>query len=180
MINFKANFITETSVKRLRNEKEYATVPAYLVELDISSRSNLKALQKLSKSWENGDLYAADVCLRFQANQEKPENNYGERFFVLTRQNRSWEKLDYRKILGVAELYEPSDTCTEIEFLQTNPKYLREINPKMKNIGKSIVEAFIEMVKSKEFSLFTTPTAKMFYEKLGFVNVESNLMRLKR
>lgn len=180
MISFKANLTTQTSVKRLRNEKAYVDMPAYLVELDLFSKSNLKTLQKVSKSWENGDLYAVDVCSRFQINQENPENNYGERFFVLTRQNSSWDNLDYRKILGVAELYEPSDDCTEIEFLQTNPKYLQKVKPKMKNIGKSIVEAFIEMVKGKEFSLFTTPTAKMFYEKLGFVNIESNLMRLKR
>ena len=127
MISFKANLITETKVKRLRRNEEYAIIPAYLVELDISSKNNLKALQRVSKNWEYGDLYAADIYNRFRIIQEDASQNENERFFVLTRQNRNLGKLDFRKILGVAELYEPDETCSEIEFLQTNPKYCRSV-----------------------------------------------------
>ena len=152
-----------------------------MVELNLNSKNDLVALEKVASKWAFGDIYARDIYERFKTNvNEKPENPQ-ERFFVLTTQQKEYSNLKPHKILGVAELYKPSEEKTEIEFLQANPKYQNPFIPReIIGVGKAMVENLLEIITDNEIVLFTTPKAKTLYEKFGFKNVESNLMILKR
>lgn len=181
MINFKGHLALKSKVQELQHENCYRNISACLVELDKNSEDDYKVLKDIAETWKVGDLYANDVYERFKSNFENKTRTPEERFFVLTKQSKNFDKLNYTKILGVAELYKPEDSPLEIEFLQTNPKYIKtKVSPKIKHIGKAIVKGFLKIIKDKEIALFTTPNAKSFYEKLGFINIESNLMKLKR
>lgn len=181
MINFKANLALQTEVKQLYKKDSYTRVPATFVKLDINSLDDYLALRNVSQDWKDGDLYAIDVFNRFKENfEEKPENPV-ESFFVLTKQRKNLNKLDFSKILGVAELYQPTGGPIEIEFLQTNPAFLDTLElPAIKHVGKAMIESFKKIFKDREIALFSTPDAISFYKKLGFKNIESNLMVLKR
>lgn len=181
MINFKGKLALPTEVQQLHLNDSYKRIPVSFVELNKTSKNDLEALSKAANLWRNNDIYAFDVYDRFRKifyeQIEAPE----ERFFVLTKQRINLDKLDSSKILGVAELYKPDDGPIEIEFLQTDPAYINTMElPKIKHVGMAIVEGFKKILKDKEIALFTTPTAKPFYEKLGFKNIESNLMLFKR
>lgn len=181
MISFKGNLATTAVIQQLYNNSSYNSIPASFVELDTTSESDLEAIGKVAKEWREGDLYAADVYNRFKTNYENQSISDEERFFVLTKQRMNFDKLDYSKILGVAELYKPEDGPIEIEFLQTDPTYISTFDlPQIKHVGKAIIESIKQILNDKEIRLFTTPTAKSFYEKMGFKTIESNLMSLVR
>ncbi len=181
IINFKGKLASQAEIKQLCNNDTYTNVPASLVELDIGSTDDFEALGKVVYSWRDRDIYAVDVYNRFKKFYMDNEQPNDERFFVLTKQTKNLEKLDSTRILGVAELYKPMDETIEIEFLQTDPTYVYSLEtPLFKHIGKAIIESFKKILKEKEIVLFTTPTAKKFYEKLGFKNIKSNLMILRR
>ena len=153
MINFKGHLALKTKVQELQHENCYRKVSAYLVELDKTSEDNYKVLKDVAETWENGDLYANDVYERFKSNFENKTLTPEERFFVLTKQSKNFDKLNYAKILGVAELYKPEDSPIEIEFLQTNPKYIKaKDSPKIKHIGKAIIKGVLKIIKDKEYA----------------------------
>ena len=180
-ISFKANYVNNVKIKKLTANNEYKKIPAVVVELNVKSKEDLKALEKVASRWAFGDIYARDVYERFKANaQEKPETPK-ERFFALTTQLKDYNELKPHKILGVAELYNFSEDKTEIEFLQADPKYQNPFKPReIIGVGYALVEELLDVIKDKVIVLFTTPKAKSLYEKFGFKNVESNLMVLER
>ncbi len=181
MITFKANLSALTNIKQLTGEQTYKNIPAAFVELQIDSEDDLNALETIAYDWQDGDIYARDVYERFRINYEEQNPKTNERFFALTTQSENFKNLNPYKILGVAELYKPSENISEIEFLQTSPAYLNNIElPQIKHIGKAMIDCFKMIIKDKDISLYTTASAKSFYEKMGFKNIESNLMLLKR
>lgn len=180
-ISFKANYINNAKVMKLTANNEYKKIPAVVVELNIKSKEDLKTLKKVASRWALGDIYARDVYERFKANTQESQEIPQERFFALTTQLKDHNELKPHKILGVAELYKPSEEKTEIEFLQADPKYQNPFVPReIIGIGYALIEELLNVIKDKEVVLFTTPKAKSLYEKFGFKNVESNLMILKR
>ena len=42
MINFKAKYNSNSTIKRLNKKQKYDNIPAYFVELDVNSKKDLK------------------------------------------------------------------------------------------------------------------------------------------
>ena len=178
MINFKANLHSIGTVQKLDKSNHYTKQQASFVELDTKSKKDLNALERVATSWKD-NIYATDTYYRFKENFFKEQQEYNERFFALTTQKKGFDKLDHHKILGVAEIYLPIDEDPEIEFLQTNPKFLKK-NPKIKHTGKVIIDKIKQILQNKTISLYSTYKAIPFYEKQGFKVIEENLMKLVR
>lgn len=178
MINFKANLNSIGIVKRLNKDNSYSDLPVSFVELDINSKRDLFAMKKVANNWM-GNIYANDVYERFKVNQERNLENQEERFFALTSQKENFDKLDYKRILGVAEIYLPLGEDAEIEFLQTNQSFLTEC-PSIKHIGKVIVDKIKNILANETIALYSTYDAIPFYQKQGFKIIEENLMKLVR
>lgn len=178
MINFKANLHSVGTIQKLDKSNHYTKQPAYFVELNTKSKKDLNALERIATSWKD-NIYATDTYYRFKENFFKEQQEHNERFFALTTQKNGFDKLDHHKILGVAEIYLPFDEDPEIEFLQTNPKFLKN-KAKFKHIGKVIVDKIKKILANNTISLYSTYNAIPFYEKQGFRLIEDNLMKLIR
>lgn len=180
MINFKAKYNSNGTIKRLNKKQNYDNIPAYFVELNVNSKKDLNALKKVADNWK-GNIYATDVYerLKFYHYNNSNASALEERFFALTTQRNNFNKLNFKKILGVVEIFLPLGEDPEIEFLQTNPKFLKK-NPKIKHIGKTIVDNIKKILKDETIALYSTYNAIPFYEKQGFKIIEDNLMKLIR
>ena len=171
MISFTANLINKINVKKLNNN-QYQNQKVSFVELDVDCENDKKFLENLSEEWLYQDLFVKCIEDNFLTMTEDYDEENNSRFFVLTSQDDGFERLDVKKALGIAQT-SPHDTDDiNIDYLQTNPKYIKKQSTKpteIKNIGCAIITSLKHLFKDKSLKLQTTSDLIEFYKKNGFL-----------
>ena len=170
MISFKAKLIGSTTIQCYNNKKKaYEDCNVSFIRFSKHSKSDLMAVQKVSKMWQPQDKYAKNIAKNFCYEYSKKYNQYyNDNFFALTLQDCNYENVDPTKVLGMAEALKKRKTFY-LDFLQTNPKYkYGDKKRKYKNIGTAIIESLKNIKRIKSIILIPNNFAVKFYEKCGF------------
>lgn len=143
---------------------------AYVVQMDPKDKKDLKVLKKLSSSWKNAELSGA-IYKKALTSSKKEIINLNSKFFVITIQDKDFDKINHKEVLAQAQLgYEDSyKNQVWIDYLQVNPnnKYGSK-KRKFANVGKAFVDFFKEEHKGKKLVLAPLEPSLSFHEKQNF------------
>ncbi len=168
-VYFGAKFIQTIPVKQYSyRAKTYSSVPVSFVELNPFDKQDLKTLEKIIYEFGD-DSYAGNIYFDAKHfNQDIPRLLM--RFFAITKQKDSFEKLKPEEILGLADITEKGGFKINLNYLQTHPQYLNSYpRPKFyKGIGTAIIDCLKNM--AQKINLRSTPSSATinFYKKNGF------------
>lgn len=139
-------------------------------------------LKETCNFWGDNANFAARINTNFQdLKLNKKPNNI--QFFALTEQSRDFDKLNSKKILGLAQISKLNSNTIFLANLQVSPKYnYSASNRLLKKIGTEIVNSISKIFSNKD--IFTYPAtlgAEIFFIKTGFRPfLGDGIMRLKR
>ena len=191
-ISFKASFVNTANIQQLQQDG-YKSCNAAFVEMHPNSKNDISTLKCISNTWGQ-EFYASSIYNAALGDSrlddfviEKP---IARKFYALTSQKDSFEKLNPENVLGMVHINNYPN-FNSIEFLQTNPEYiipakkesfmekcLNKIfktpkpevkQPKYKHIGSGILDSLKQTFSDKPMTLLSVPEAKNFYKKNGFV-----------
>ena len=142
-INFKAQKLNSTSIFQLKqNSAEYIKKPVSFIKFDLKSSSDLISLKKMNSLWPY--TFARSMYKSIQR-----ENN--AEIYALTLQTDKFEKIECKKILGLAETIKIDDNSVHLEFLQTHPDYKHKEFSKQISFYKGIGSALINSIKNLKY-----------------------------
>lgn len=165
-ISFTAKFISTATVRKFANNGNYIPAEANVVELYTKNKNDLKTLQEIKELWRKPN-YAGAICEdAFSANATYEE--YRPSFYAITTQKDMFEKLLPEDILGLAETRTTFGAIKSLDFLQTNPEFLKKIKPAIKGIGTQML-AFVEKInKGRRIEANAVPGTEPFYSQNGY------------
>lgn len=165
-ISFTAKFISTATVRKFANSGKYIPTDANVVELSAKNKNDLKTLQEIKELWREPN-YAGAICedaFRAKATYEE----YKPSFYAITTQKDNFEKLQPEDVLGLAETRTTFGAIKSLDFLQTNPKFLKKIKPAIKGIGSEML-AFVESInKGRRIEANAVVGTEPFYLKNGY------------
>ena len=176
-ISFKASYIQPgyIPIKTLDQKKEPKTIEGAFVELSPYSENDLDTMCDLNEHWGFLETYAFQIYDSMERINNKLLN-YSEnsKFYALTLQEDSFEKLDPKKILGITEVVEHDDKIT-INFLQVDPENKRNAPlAKYLHIGSRVIDSIKNIYEKTVIDLKSTKSARKFYTAVGFVKKSQN------
>ena len=162
-VNFKANLISKTTIKKYNPEKAiFLPKQVSFVEMLSSDKNDMKALKKTIR------LFGGKKSLTRTA-YYKAKENPARRTFVLTTQDDSFENIDYKNILGVTQVYKEKDNVNCIDFLETKPEFRRENNNReLKGVGRRILHSLKKLFYGETLSVNYLSSKLKFYIDNGF------------
>ncbi len=171
MINFKANYINATTVKRI-NQTPVSDKVVSFVELSPQSTSDVKAIRTLSYCWDDNKSLAGDLYCNLRDCSLYGDNS-GQKFYAITQQRNNFEKLDSDEILAVAQIRDRDDI--HLDLLQVDPAnnndiYLREFC----HIGTAMLNCLKKLFPNKDITLKSVDSAFDFYLKNGFNRIANS------
>ena len=168
-ISFKAQYIKTTPIKNLKRDLSYSVKNVSFVTLESQNQADICAIRSINLSWNSGFLR------RIYNNLSRYNDKF--KIFALTTQKQNFEELKANKILGVALVERKPDGVLYLDYLQTNPKYIKEnaLLPKYKNIGTAILNCIKQEPKVKCIKAESVPAAFDFYLKNDF-KPDNNLL----
>ncbi len=185
MLSFKANYINSGIVPQRVIFDLYSDSRVSIVEFDTKSSDDRNTIKSVAKDWErigNTRTFANDMADEFKEVSSKYDNYNQSRFFGLTTQLDSFEKIDSNNVLGLAEVshvpenrFDESDVFI-LDYLQTKPDsmFLSRIR-NYKKIGISLLQSIISIFRDKPIVLIPTANSKKFYLDHGFEKSPDNL-----
>lgn len=191
-ISFKASFVNTANIQQLQHDG-YKPFNAAFVEMHPNSKNDISTLKCISNTWGQ-ESYASSIYNAALGDSrlddlviEKP---IARKFYALTSQKDSFEKLNPENVLGMVHVNNYPN-FNSIEFLQTNPEYIIPVKkesfmekclnkifkiqkpiykqPKYKHIGSGILDSLKKLYSDKPMTLLSVHEAKKFYKKNGFV-----------
>lgn len=163
-INFKANLISKTYVRKLNpTAKKFVPHEVSFVEINPLQESDIKALKKMSKLWGDDSIFANTIYYFAKRDPRK-------RTFILTEQEKEFEKLEPEKILGLTQLTRELSGIYDIEYLETKPEYqLENKNREYKKIGSQILDCLKKVFYESNLKVDYIFDRVEFYMKNGFI-----------
>ena len=165
-INFKANFINKTSVKKLSPvTKEFVSHEVSFVEINPRLKDDIKALKKMANLWGEDSVFASTIFYFAKKDPRDPR----KRTFLLTDQKDSFEKLEPQKILGITQLDKEKAGESCIEYLETKPEFQCCNNEReYKELGSTILDSLKKVFQDKTLKVDYIFDRVDFYLNNGF------------
>ena len=148
----------------------------------------MDTLDRIANSWVD-DIFSVNIYNNANDIYEKKQKNrnfvpFRDFIYGLTTQKDNFEKLDYRKVLGLCDGRLIDEKKIYMSHLQINPEYVYsslavfQSKPfEYKGIGSAIVNALKNMYSSIELSSRREESVRRFYIKNGFTNIPDSLTR---
>ena len=166
--NFGANFINNVNIKRLDfKTHKYCSLKSSFIQFDPQNKNDFNALKEAVKDWK-GDNYASTIVDYANKIITKSLSDKIHRIYMLTTQNKGFENLDKKQILGLVQMQSDTINPDEIRYLQVKPDIKYGNNKRAyKNIGSKIISS-LKAIYNKKITLISSYSAANFYEKQGF------------
>ena len=161
-VSFKANKLDSVNVmKRGVFSYKYSPQSVSLVEFNLRSVEDKKALKKLKKHWPL--TFMSDIYSHVR------KKSVGA-VYAITKQNDNFEKIDHKQVLGVMEVTHLKPQNYAIEYLQVHPDFMYSEgkSSRIKGIGHSLVDFLKTRETVSHIEANADFTALPFYEKEGF------------
>ena len=182
MISFKANYIGQTTVKKIINNNTFKDAKVSVVEFNTESEKDKAVLSSIHEHWGPADIYSTDIFYSYIDKIIHPERNNSRRFFALTQQSKNFENINRDDILGLMQVSKTIKDENRIDYIQTNPEYMPQYYFRnFKNIGSALLKYAKNIFPTGDIILYSVPTTQAFYEKFGYIiqNVQGRMV-LKR
>ncbi len=167
-ISFKANYIKPSTIKCSSTNKDITTS---FVELDPLFYADRRAVTAVDYAWSNTETFAHHILCEMEGCLW---NTGAQRFFALTTQKRSFDKLIPNKILGLAEIIGGNLEQIKIKFLQVDPETnMQANNHKYTGVGRAILDAIKAIFPNQNIILESVNSERIieFYERNGFQRI---------
>ena len=164
-INFKAQPINTIKIKTFsKNDKKYIPLKTTFVKLERKNNYDTIAVNKAAKKWKHAK-YMKKIATNFNFANYIPLELY-----AITTQMKNFDKLNYKNILGFAEM-RPDNYLkgfTSLYYIQSKTGAVNNTetsDKKYKEVGSSILTSLKKIYKN--ISLFSedSPMLFMFYKK---------------
>ncbi len=167
-INFQAQLLSKTkALKYDRDNGEYNDVPVSFVEVSPKDSDDMKSVRNAVEYWD-GDLYGMNIANSMGTLRWSTDENPSDKFFVITTQQKDFQKLNSDNIEAIAHIFETKKRV-KVVHLQVNPDLIYTLEqPKYKHIGKSMIDSLKDKYNDRSINLISSSTAQRFYEKQGF------------
>jgi hypothetical protein len=174
MISFGARYVDKGSVSKYDNNTcKYKPVDVNIVELEKNNKADLETLRNSNNSWKGG-RFTKYISKNFEDFSRDAKWQDNHRFYALTTQSDTFNKLDSDKILGYVEIAERNDGI-ELKNLQGKPENnFPKKSRQYKNVGKCVSD-FLKKFKQTIEAISDYP-AEGFYVKEGYELVDSELL----
>lgn len=172
--NFSAKFINKTAIGKKDFYPNYFSEQVSFVRIEPQNSSDIKALEQVSKFWIYGG-FAKNVYYMACAIRNKSKYYKNHEVYALTSQNDNFEKLDSRKILGVAGTCPENKDKLFIEYIQANPQEIYAIEPEYRGIGSAILDSLKNLFSKIYCYPSNTDSVINFYTKNGFQKKQNAL-----
>lgn len=177
-IHFGAKFINNVPIKKYEPSCNcYMYEPAAFVEFDPKNANDLKAIDSAVVDWR-GQFFAEDILKKaILMNQSSLVGD--SKIYMLTTQEKNFDKLDGLKILGLAEMEQKPNQPSELVHIQSKPDTTYgSSNRKYKLVGESILNS-LKKIYSKSIELTSAYWATNFYEHNGFEMIDPMYFRYR-
>ena len=176
-LNFKANLLSKTSVKKKFIGNFYYDKPVSFIEFDLKSMLDRTALIDLEKKWFPKEKHQMENYI--ESNALTP---FGDvlHLYGITKQKKNLKEIDINKVLCIAAIadnpYYKEKRNVILNFIQTKPIYLnnKKQNPKIKHCGKSLLNKLKDIYAKRGIELLSINNSMEFYKKNGFELVVPN------
>lgn len=181
MINqlaFKASYIGTAKIQRRENTGEkFTPYTTSFVKLDPYSSNDFETVRDVNLKWNYGKTFASYIYEHMDLEEHNP---YYKDFYALTTQNKDFDKLYSKQILGLAQVRRTRMGII-LEYLIARPDdnmHSKERN--FKRIGTAIIECLKSIYNHKDISVESVDSAVEFYKANGFEVKKGNILQLKR
>lgn len=174
-ITFGANFINNAQVKIFNNVRQnYDLKKVAFTKFDPNNSNDLQAMFSAVAHWKGDNHIAGEICNQAMQLSNLKACSPPIEFYILTKQDKEFKKLDYNKILGLAKVRCDEKGKGYLSLLQVKPeiKYGTEKRA-VKGAGKAIIDE-LKKIYTKEIKLISTYFSANFYEKQGFSISDKN------
>ena len=169
-INFKATPLNTVKIKKYNKiNKKFMTQTVTFVQLDANNRFDLEAVETAAKKWKNAPF------MKEIATASHWMKNVPIEVYAVTAQKNNFEKLQYKNILGFAEMRqdEKDSKFRELCHLQVNPSAIN-INSKAakksyKGVGSSILTSLKKYYDYISLISVDNINIENFYLKNNFI-----------
>ncbi len=173
-VNFKAAFVTNTSVLTKKNEVRKAAI----LKVDKKSADDIAVLTDVAKKWAQTNGIAG-ILLSILEKGFRLSNK--KNIYILTKQEDSFEKLSPEGILGIVGVSFLRDVCN-IDYIQTNHQYeYKNTEREYKSIGRALFDYVKSNAVKRKICLDSPNSSVGFYEKCGcrVVHKDENLTSME-
>lgn len=179
--NFKAKFIGSTPIQKLNPQGKYEKFEATFLEFDPTNKKDLSAMKEIARYWDNSQ-YASDICGSAKALALNFLDATKNKVYILTKQNKKFENLNFQNILGLTEI-ELQKNKNDIDIInihriQVDEELLNTIRPEFNHVGTGILNMIKEKY-NKIIELNSVHSAIGFYENNGFQNLGTKNLRFR-
>ena len=168
--NFNGNFIKTGKILKRTPSWDLKKYNASIVQISARDKQDVASIKQASKLW--GDGHSIMYGILSSLITDRGSNFY--KYFVMTRQNKNFEVLNPKNILGLCQTCKTYDS-QEIIYLITNPKYdYKAADREFSGIGKSFLDFVKEQSPNTNIEVFPMFSAVKFYKKYGFKQKENS------
>lgn len=142
-----------------------------IVELNPTDNRDIETLEDIKNDWRWSDFLSI-IHRDAEMVNKHPEDMELFNFYVVTTQNKNFEKVDPKKVLAQAVISkdEISDNRVWIEYLQVRPdcKFGLPDRP-YKKVGATFLDFCKEQYKGKKLLVCSLDDVVNFYKDAGFI-----------
>lgn len=167
-ISFKANYIKPAYIKKVATDGTLKDHKVAFIELDSLAKKDCDAVQNLNGHWNKCSTFVSEIW-NHMSDCNWNECAGGKRFFAITQQSSNFKDLDFKKILGIAQVNEGKEA--KLSYLQVDPKTNKHAeNRPYKRIGKAMLKSLKDVFKEKRIFVdeFVEGTED-FYKSNGYL-----------
>lgn len=164
--HFGAKLINQVKLHKW-NGHSYIPVDGYFLQLNPKISDDFQAIENISKSWKSSE-YVKNIINMAKIKKDSDKYTYIN-IYALTNKYDEFKKIDSNSILGVAQVCDlRNKNSANLEYLQTNPKFLYERKKIYKGIGRNIVNSIKELFDKISLIPADSKYVFDFYIKNGF------------
>lgn len=165
-VNFKAQYINKVQVQKLNPKtKKFYPIDVNFIKISNNDKKDLNCLKKLASHW--------GICsLATTIYDNSIKSDLLSKTYAITTQNDGLEKLNYKKILGLAQIIdEKKDVCT-LDSFEVLPKCQHcESSKNYDKLGTGLINGLKEVYQDKKINVNFAFTVLDFYYYNGFRHV---------
>lgn len=163
-ISFKAQYVACAKIKN-KEKCPHQLEKVDIIELSSFDENDVETVDEFSKNWKQ------NISSAYYRVFVIPQPSLKTHYYALTLPQDTYYKSNPENILGICTISERANDVINIDFLQTNPKYMysNKKNQKYTNIGTAFINFLKEQYPTKKIRLLSTQEAMGFYLKNNFI-----------
>ena len=169
-ITFGAKFNSIAKVRMIKpTGKSYKKADVSFVKFDKTNERDMFVLSECAKNW-NDDEFAKSVYLSAQSIASDCESRITSEIYMLTTQDKDFDKLKAENILGLADVtLLGSDKRILLEHLKVNPFIKNDKSAQIKGVGTALLDSLKSMYTRIILISIDKDSVKDFYRRNSFI-----------